>query len=171
MEPGTTTALVGHTGCGKSTLARLLFRFYDVLPTDDGGFIAAGSAYNPAGEPYPPGYSQDTWVVKVDSMGCIVPGCGGVGVQEVVTNLSNGLTVYPNPAHGSATVQVRLPQSIRGSTALRLVLVNAQGQVVSEQDAQQGDNILDLSALSAGLYYVHLANGTTWLGGTKLLVE
>lgn len=145
-------------------------RFYDVLPTQDGGFIAAGSAYNPAGAPYPPGYSQDTWVVKVDSMGCIVPGCDGVGVQEVVTNLSDALSVFPNPANGSTTVQVDLPQSLRGK-ALRLVLVNAQGQVVLEQAAQDGANTLDLSALSGGLYYVHLASGTTWLSGTKLILE
>ncbi|QQR87876.1 MAG: T9SS type A sorting domain-containing protein [Flavobacteriales bacterium] len=145
-------------------------RFYDVLPTPDGGFIAAGSAYNPAGAPYQPGYSQDTWVVKVDSMGCIMPGCDGVGVQELVTNLSDALSVFPNPANGSTTVQVDLPQSLRGK-ALRLVLVNAQGQVVLEQAAQDGANTLDLSALSGGLYYVHLASGTTWLSGTKLILE
>ena len=28
--PGTTVALVGHTGCGKTTLTRLLMRFFDV---------------------------------------------------------------------------------------------------------------------------------------------
>ena len=28
--PGTTTAIVGHTGSGKTTVGRLLFRFYDV---------------------------------------------------------------------------------------------------------------------------------------------
>ena len=46
MRPGTTTALVGHTGCGKSTLARLLFRFYDVLPAAEAastGGAGAGS--------------------------------------------------------------------------------------------------------------------------------
>ena len=29
VEPGTTVALVGHTGAGKSTIAKLLARFYD----------------------------------------------------------------------------------------------------------------------------------------------
>ncbi|MBS1937332.1 MAG: hypothetical protein JSS84_05920, partial [Bacteroidetes bacterium] len=72
-------------------------RFWDVLPTADGGCIAAGVAYNPFGGPYPPGYSQDAWVVKVDSMGCIVPGCDGVGITEQVTNLAGALKLWPNP--------------------------------------------------------------------------
>ena len=146
-------------------------RFYDVLPTDDGGFIAAGAAYQDTLLGYPSGYSQDTWVVKVDSMGCIVPGCDGVGVSEIVTNLGGAISVFPNPAHGSAVVQVQLPPSFRNDPNLQLSVVNAQGQMVHRQSAQQGDNTLDMSTLSAGLYYLHLSTGSTWLAGGKVVVE
>ncbi|MFA9439061.1 ABC transporter ATP-binding protein/permease [Uliginosibacterium sp. sgz301328] len=39
IAPGRTVAVVGHSGGGKSTLARLLFRFYDVV---DGGITLNG---------------------------------------------------------------------------------------------------------------------------------
>ncbi len=40
IEPGETVALVGRTGCGKTTVARLLCRFYDV---DHGAITIDGS--------------------------------------------------------------------------------------------------------------------------------
>ncbi|MCS5676082.1 MAG: ATP-binding cassette domain-containing protein, partial [Acidimicrobiales bacterium] len=40
IEPGETVALVGRTGCGKSTVARLLPRFYDV---DAGAVLIDGT--------------------------------------------------------------------------------------------------------------------------------
>jgi ATP-binding cassette subfamily B protein len=39
IDPGETVALVGRTGCGKSTVARLLMRFYDVT---DGAVLVDG---------------------------------------------------------------------------------------------------------------------------------
>lgn len=43
VQPGTTTAIVGATGSGKSTIARLLFRFYDVT---SGSILVNGQAVN-----------------------------------------------------------------------------------------------------------------------------
>ena len=45
----------------------------DVLPTPDGGFIAVGAAYGVSHNGQ--SYGQDAWVIKVDSMGCLEPGC------------------------------------------------------------------------------------------------
>lgn len=39
VAPGTTTAIVGHTGSGKTTISRMLFRFYDPLA----GVVKLGS--------------------------------------------------------------------------------------------------------------------------------
>jgi ABC-type multidrug transport system fused ATPase/permease subunit len=41
IKGGKTVALVGSSGCGKSTILRLLYRFYD--PTNDDGTITVGS--------------------------------------------------------------------------------------------------------------------------------
>ncbi|MEZ4791768.1 MAG: PQQ-binding-like beta-propeller repeat protein [Flavobacteriales bacterium] len=157
-------------------------RFYDVLPTPDGGFIAAGAVYNPVQAPNPPGYSQDTWVVKVDADGCIVPGCNGVGITEQATNLLGALTIFPNPAAqgGSVTVQLDLPPSV-DSSPLQYTVVSADGRVVLQEQLPSGISpspsekvgvrAFSLSHLSSGLYHVHISSGNTWLTGGKLIVE
>lgn len=147
--------------------------FFDVTPTSDGGFVAVGTMMGSIAGNDPPGASQDVWVLKVDSMGCIEPGCHLItGVQSHVTNLQGALVAWPNPvAHGTtATVHVALPEAL-ATGPLRLAVANAQGQLVLEQSAAQGNNALDTSRLSAGLYHVHLANATTWLAACKVVVE
>ena len=146
-------------------------QFYDVLPTDDGGFIATGPVYSQLNMPNPPGYSQDAWVVKVDGQGCIVPGCNIVGISEQATNLLDAFSIHPNPAHGSTTLELTLPQSVHASN-LELTLVSADGRVVQrERIVGNGTHVLDLSQRGAGIYYAHVASGGKWLTGAKLVVE
>ena len=146
-------------------------RFYDVLPTADGGFIAAGATYFSASGNNPQGISQDTWVVKVDADGCIVPGCNTVGITEQATNLLDALRIWPNPAQGQCTVQLDLPASI-GTGALLLTVVAADGRVAQQHSiAGNGTHPLDLQGLSAGLYHVHVSQGGRWLTGGKVVVE
>jgi len=146
-------------------------RFYDVLPTADGGFIAAGATYFSASGNNPQGISQDTWVVKVDADGCIVPGCNTVGISEQATNLLDALRIWPNPAQGLCTVQLELPASV-SSAALLLTVVAADGRVAQQHSlAGNGTHALDLHGLNAGLYHVHVSQGGRWLTGGKLVVE
>jgi hypothetical protein len=119
----------------------------------------------------PPGYSQDTWVVKVDADGCIVPGCNVVGITEQATNLLDALRIWPNPAQGQCTVQLDLPASI-GTGALLLTVVAADGRVAQQHSiAGNGTHPLDLQGMSAGLYHVHVSQGGRWLTGGRVVVE
>jgi hypothetical protein len=149
--------------------------FKDVIPTPDGGFIACGYTQGSYTGPYPPGYNQDVWVVKVDSLGCIEPGCNiPLGITSQITNLTDALRVWPNPvvSGGEVTVQVTLPEGLR-KEALRVSVVSSDGKLVVEQSIppQTLTFTLRTSNYASGLYHLHLTSGSTWVGGTRFVVE
>jgi hypothetical protein len=150
-------------------------RFFDVLPTADNGCIAAGVAYNPVNAPYPPGHSQDTWVVKVDSMGCVVPGCDGItGITEVATNLGEALHLYPNPVRDQLHVGISLPRGFKTTGPLTLSVTSLEGKLVQQvavPTSAAGEVVLDVSALASGMYALHLSDANTWIAGKKFVVE
>ena len=152
-------------------------KFRDVLPTPDGGFIAVGVAYaaaiNTGG-----GYTQDVWVLKTDSMGCIEPGCHLItGMETQLTNLKDALRVWPNPVLAGSAVQVELnlPESFKPEGQLQLTVTNGLGQLMHRQGLSSGSTPQPLnfptSQLSSGLYHLHLHDNTRWITGAKLVVE
>jgi hypothetical protein len=156
-------------------------RLRDVALTPDGGYIAVGRTLAVPGI-----YSQDVWVIKVDSMGCLEPGCHLLtGIESQVTNLKGALTVAPNPVRSGEAVQVSisLPPSITPLGPLRLTVVSSEGRVAQEQligeggrralQGTQQEVILTAlpAGLSPGLYHLHLSDGARWLAGAKVVVE
>ena len=143
--------------------------FYDVKRTSDGGLVLTGETN---GGDFP--YAQ-LWLLKLDSAGCLVPGCGSVGVQEY-TDLFNGqLAISPNPASEQTHVALSLPEGFTTTGALQLFLLDAQGRVVLQQPAPENLNVITgalvLSGLASGTYYIHLADSKRWLAGGKLIIE
>ncbi len=142
----------------------------DVMPTLDGGFVAVGSAFSVPGV-----YTQDVWVIKVDSMGCLEPGCHLLtGIETQVTNLKGALTVAPNPVRSGEAVQVSisLPPSIMPQRPLRLTVVSSEGRVVQEQHITPHSSLITLhTSFTPGLYHLHLSDGARWLAGAKVVVE
>ena len=142
----------------------------DVKPTPDGGFIAVGAAFSIPGV-----YSRDVWVVKVDSMGCLEPGCHLItGMDTQITNLGGALRVWPNPmARGApATLALELPEHFTPQGPLRLTVVSSDGRVVREErlDGASGEFTVPVPA-SSGLYHLHLSDATRWIAGAKLVVQ
>ena len=149
--------------------------FRDVLPTADGGFIACGVTHGCYACDYPPGYEQDAWVVKVDSMGCLVPGCDGIGtgITTQITNLREVLAVYPNPVHDEVSVRLTLPGALRTRCTV-MSIVASDGRVVRNIPWPSGGSVtrvVDIHDLSPGLYTLHVTDGPTWITGARLIVE
>ena len=153
---------------------------YDVQPTSDGGFVGTGAT---TGGFFTPGIqtNQVIWVVKTDSLGCVVPGCHTVGVEEYVMDLNEHLRVWPNPVASGAplTVAFTPPPEFTPNGPLRVVVLDALGKQVHEELIAQGGHrerseasLTALSTmLSPGLYHLHLTDNTRWLAGKSVVVE
>ncbi len=145
---------------------------FDVQPASDGGFLLTGYVVQDFIDPTP--NLQTLWVIKTDSLGCVVPGCQNVGVQEYVMDLQKLLRVSPNPASDWVQVALDLPEGGEVEGHVQAQLLDATGKLVVEHTVQQNLNqlrtTLDVSALPAGTYYLHVRDAKRWLAGCKLVV-
>jgi hypothetical protein len=146
---------------------------YGMDITSDGGAIFTGLARQGETGEFP--YRRYTWVLKLDSMGCLVPGCHTVGVQEYELALQQALRMQPNPANEQVQVSLALPEGYRLEGAVQALLLDTQGkevlhaQVPTNTTELRGQ--LDVSGLPSGLYYLHLRDTAKWLAGGKVVVE
>jgi hypothetical protein len=152
--------------------------FNDVEPTSDGGFILTGSTERFVDTTYT--HPAKLWLVKLDSMGCLVPGCHTVGIEEQALDLNQYLRIWPNPLPAGQAVQFSFepPPTFTLNGPLRAALLDGAGRIVHEERVQVGTGQLANLSLAAGLYYLHLTDGTMpsagrprWLAGGKVLVE
>jgi hypothetical protein len=147
-------------------------QLYDIEPTSDGGFVATGRAWQGGSDPHPG--LETIIVLKTDSLGCVVPGCQFVGLEENAMGLEKTLLAYPNPSSGHFTLALTLPATVALAGDLTLQVFDAQGRLVERRNLgrQLEQRIaLDLTAQPTGLYSAHLSDGKRILTGVRLVVE
>ncbi|MBX2972296.1 MAG: hypothetical protein KF797_04280 [Flavobacteriales bacterium] len=145
---------------------------YSVRSTSDGGLVMCGITRQGVTDPRP--YLTSNWLLKLDSHGCLVPGCHTVGVQEYVLGLNERLRVSPNPVAqgGPLRVAFEAPPGFSPQGALRVVVLDGLGrEVAAEQFSGNGSELVLKAPLGAGLYYLHLRDEQKWLAGAKIIVE
>jgi hypothetical protein len=148
--------------------------FYDVQPTSDGGFVCTG--YASRFVPLEPNYVTDQiiWVVKTDSLGCVVPGCHTVGVEEYLLDLNEHLHVWPNPVASGTPLSLSFtpPPEFAAKGPLRVVVLDAAGRLVLEENFTTHNSQITLhTALTRGTYHLHLRDDHRWLAGRTVVVE
>jgi hypothetical protein len=140
--------------------------------TPDGGIVCSGWIEQQIQDPSP--FLQTPWIFKVDSMGCLEPGCQDIGVSEIVIGLQNSMNIYPNPAIDIAYISFNLPPGFH-EVNTELIIINMQGQEVARQILSPTAFIapvqLDFSNLADGVYTVHWTDGMKWYDSVKLIRE
>ncbi|HRD53841.1 MAG TPA: hypothetical protein PKY96_14460 [Flavobacteriales bacterium] len=143
-----------------------------VRATSDGGLVMCGATRQGITDPMP--YLNSNWLIKLDSYGCLVPGCQNVGIEEVALGLSQYLSISPNPVAAGQPLRISFepPAGFTPNGTLRLVVLDAQGkQMNAEQFTAHTSSFTLHTSLSVGLYYLHLTDGSRWLAGSKVVVE
>jgi hypothetical protein len=142
--------------------------FYDVKRTRDGGLVLTGETN---GGDFP--YAQ-LWLLKLDSLGCLVPGCQNVGVEEYTDLFQGKLVVRPNPASDQVRVSLALSEGFATQGVVHLYVMDTQGRIVGREVAQSNLNMIagtvDVRGLAGGTYYLHVADSKRWLAGGELIV-
>ncbi|MCI1753120.1 MAG: T9SS type A sorting domain-containing protein [Flavobacteriales bacterium] len=132
---------------------------WDIEPTSDGGMVLTGETWNQ--DTVPPYSNLNMWLLKLDSLGCLVPGCQFVGIETIAYGLDNTLKAWPNPSAGQFTLGLDLPADLHLEGNLRLQVFDALGRSVMDRDLglQLKQSIaVDLTDQPAGLYSAHLSD-------------
>lgn len=104
------------------------------------------------------------WILYLDSLGCLVPGCQNTTAIEEIPSSSLDVRVYPNPVRQGPLAVYIGEQSPLGDLAF--TLLDLQGrEVLRQRSRHQGPAtyLLDLPRLRAGIYILQVSgSGRSW---------
>ena len=130
--------------------------FFSMIPTSDEGFLMYGFAYRPDN------YRSDAWVVKVDSLGCLEPGCAGSVAAPEAEATAVALNIYPNPVAERFTVETP------DEPMLGLRLCDLSGRVLDDvqffRQYPVREYRLSLAGQPPGVYVLSVRTDKGWVG-------
>ncbi|MEM6264441.1 MAG: T9SS type A sorting domain-containing protein, partial [Bacteroidota bacterium] len=109
-----------------------------------------------------------SWWVKLDSMGCEVPGCELTISNEEGQDQLAQVQVYPNPA--SDRIYVNLPAALPYATSIELLTIEGQKSRETEFSPHSIHHSLDISGLAPGVYILRL-RGSQQMFTQKVLIK
>jgi hypothetical protein len=136
--------------------------FNDVTPTSDGGYILTGLL----GGDQDLGIEQDMWAMKVDSYGCLVPGCELINVDEQHPTV---MSIYPNPCDDFINVYVEAMHVDN----CELSLYDVHGKLIRSSPVRQSGNtlLLESNSLPDGIYVLNLSVDGKVMSSEKVVVK
>ena len=126
---------------------------FDIDPMPGGGYLCTGwmHGFPVLGDSIP---DQDAWLLAVDSMGCLVPGCDTLDNAISEINPIEFL-VYPNPADQFINIAFSKLESLNNA---EIKLYNMQGRLIKQTLLRhnQATYMFDSSMLENGPYLMSI---------------
>lgn len=144
---------------------------WDIEPTADGGMVLAGETWN--ADIQPPWSDRHLWLLKLDGDGCMEPGCGSVGIHDLVIGSETLLSLSPNPNGGKFDVRIDHPPPTCDGPCV-LSIADALGREIwrMEFNAEIPWKLnVDLAHRPSGLYLARLTDRGRPLGMVKFLIQ
>jgi len=149
--------------------------FYDFRQMPDKGYVISGMGVKEIDD-----VAQSMmWLVRLDSMGCLIPGCDGTPIIDPINNANTVFTIYPNPVSNTSTVEITIPTNftIIPGEELQLNIYDITGKLFDRYAniyvQNQGEVIrfnIYKKNLAAGIYEAVLTYGAVNLGNVKLQI-
>jgi hypothetical protein len=123
---------------------------YDIEKTTDNGFLMSGVAWDEQAtfEGIPGSFG---WLVKTDSVGCLVPGCQDFLENPEGKESQIKLEIYPNPANNILNIYYYDPE-FDGAT--EAIIYDMEGRKIKSWRLFQNDMtyVVDVSEVETGKY-------------------
>ena len=147
-------------------------RTTDLNLTLDNGILITGVGYSEIESE-----TQNFWVLKLDSMGCLFPGCDTLGNQIYeVPSIASSISIYPNPVITNSLIRIETRQNINKPDSYELI--DALGNKVKfhriTNNYYTGNAyqfILEKPINLYGLYILNIYSEYSFIGSIKVMLN
>jgi hypothetical protein len=131
----------------------------DFVINDDGGMTAIGELGTFTGDGPQNGWIQDTYVIRLDDFGCLVPGCDTlINIAEQNTE-KMAFMIYPNPAAEVLNIHF---ENVKVNHHSTFEVYNQSGQIIRtwRTPISSATFQLNVSDLKNGLYLLRISDNS-----------
>jgi hypothetical protein len=118
------------------------------------------------------------WLFKVDSLGCVEPGCQFVNVEELMVGQQETMKLFPNPVSTMATVVFEFQNKSALASYFdnsELLIIDALGREVNRLPipfiGESERVMVDFSSFAPGFYTLHWVSNNTLLDSVTAVKE
>jgi len=137
---------------------------HDFVELSNGDIVAVGERIDWAWNAL---YPQRGWLLRLDSYGCLVPGCQNVGIENE-NDGRNNLSVFPNPTNNTFSAYFN---DVDQSRNCQLSLFSLEGRQIDQWgNLSSGTTYtFDLSNYACGVYFLQLKSNNHLISSHKII--